>query len=483
MRKYFVSIFISLLFCCNSFPQQYVIIVVVDGGRYTETFGSGADYMPNIWNLLKPAGTIYTNFYIGNGQPTTSMAGHSAILTGRWDNIVNDGTDFPTNPTLFEYFRKHTGAPITEAYLIGGKSKHTALRYSDHSDYGPDYQASAIAGFNNDQDTYNQLISVIDTYHPKLILVNFAQVDQIGHTNNWPGYLAALTQVDNLILQLWNKIQSDNFYKNNTTLFVLNDHGRHDDSHGGFQNHGDNCDGCRHIMLLAIGKNVNAGSIISDAKEQIDIAKTVGELMNFPTPSALGSSLYSGNNPLPVELAEFKTERKNDGILIEWKTASEIDNYGFELQRKLSKKEWEKIFFAEGYGSSNSEKSYSFFDGNPIAGKYQYRLMQIDNDGSFEYSNIVEIDFNPIKSYKLEQNYPNPFNPTTKIGYQISQSGFVNLKFFDLLGNEIAVLVDEVKNLGEYSIEFAAHNIPSGVYFYQIKVNDFVSTKKMLLMK
>ena len=119
-------------------------------------------------------------------------------------------------------------------------------------------------------------------------------------------------------------------------------------------------------------------------------------------------------------------------------------------------------------------------------GNYKYRLKQIDLDGTFEYSSEVEVEIHPDKS-SLEQNYPNPFNPSTRIQYQVSRDSHVSLKIYDVLGNEVATLVNEFKSAGKYQIEFypvsSNQNLASGIYYYQLKAGSFVETKKMIYLK
>ena len=143
-----------------------------------------------------------------------------------------------------------------------------------------------------------------------------------------------------------------------------------------------------------------------------------------------------------------------------------------------------KIGFVNGSGNSNSPKDYTFADRSINFGTYLYRLKQIDDDGRFSYSKSIEVATRtaPIK-YALEQNYPNPFNPSTKIVYQLPKSGLVQLKVYDLLGRELAVLVNEVKSEGEYSVNFDASNLPSGVYIYSLQANNFIQNHKMTLLK
>ena len=200
----------------------------------------------------------------------------------------------------------------------------------------------------------------------------------------------------------------------------------------------------------------------------------------------------SNESELPVELTSFSAIPIGSLIKLSWSTSTEINNYGFEVERKLNVKghtpaEWRKIGFVEGNGNSNSTKNYSFEDRNLAADKYLYRLKQIDNDGQYEYSNIIEIDFGVPSKFELSQNYPNPFNPSTTISWQLPAGSHHTLKVFDVLGNEVATLVDEYREAGNYEVEFnTASSIKhpaSGIYFYRLQAGSSVETKKMILMK
>ncbi|HVN47574.1 MAG TPA: alkaline phosphatase family protein, partial [Bacteroidota bacterium] len=212
------------------------------------------------------------------------------IISGVWQKIDNVGVLRSGDPTVFEYFRKYTGAGEQSGAVYSGKPKLEILTYSRNSEYGKAYKAAFFLAAN-DRAVFDSIKTTITKNHPRITIINFPDVDVQGHANNWNGYLAAIHTADSLVNELWNLLQQDSFYHNTTTLFVTNDHGRHDDAHGGFSNHGDTCEGCRHIMLLTIGKNIPAGKIISSKHTQCDIAPTVGELLSFPTPSAEGKSL------------------------------------------------------------------------------------------------------------------------------------------------------------------------------------------------
>ena len=192
-------------------------------------------------------------------------------------------------------------------------------------------------------------------------------------------------------------------------------------------------------------------------------------------------SVYSGI--IPVELVSFTSSIINNSVNLNWITATELNNSGFDIEKSIDNSTWNKIGFVDGNGTSTEIHNYSFADQTPFVGTSYYRLKQIDFDGTTEYSNTIEVTFGAISEFALDQNYPNPFNPSTKINYSIKEKSNVELKIFDLLGSEIATLVNEEKSPGNYEVFFDASKSSSGVYLYSIKAGSFVQTRKMLLMK
>ncbi len=205
------------------------------------------------------------------------------------------------------------------------------------------------------------------------------------------------------------------------------------------------------------------------------------------------------SSPLPVELTTFTADNLGGKVELQWNTATEVNNYGFNIERRSPSPtpsqgegtsgatlwgEWGAIGFVKGSGNSNSPKSYSFVDNNPLSGSAEYRLKQIDNDGSFTYSNVVSVTSLPTQ-FSLGQNNPNPFNPTTTIRYSIPKAEHVTLKVYDEVGREVASLVDENKEAGSYSVQFSAvsHQLSSGIYFYRITAGNFSEVKKLMLLK
>ncbi len=186
---------------------------------------------------------------------------------------------------------------------------------------------------------------------------------------------------------------------------------------------------------------------------------------------------------IPVELVSFNASVLTDKITINWSTATELNNFGFEVQRSIDNSDFFTIGFTDGYGTTTEPRDYFFNDNNVVPGKYYYRLKQVDYDGIFEFSDIIEADFVGPTEFKLNQNYPNPFNPSTVISYAIPGSEFVTLKIYDMLGNEVSVLINEEQPAGTYKIEFNSTSLSSGTYLYRIQAGSFVETRKMILLK
>ena len=216
-----------------------------------------------------------------------------------------------------------------------------------------------------------------------------------------------------------------------------------------------------------------------------------------------------GDDPLPVELSSFSVTVSGNSVHLDWQTATEVNNYGFEVERTSplpspyqgegvrqlpDGRGWETIGFVAGAGNSNSIKEYRFIDNTPVAERSRsYRLKQIDLDGSFKYSKEISVDastFLPTE-FALKQNYPNPFNPVTTIKYSLPSPlqgeglgvRFVSLVIFNLLGQEVATLVNTQQPAGNYEVKFDASNLASGIYIYRMQSGEFTDTKKMLLLK
>ncbi len=194
------------------------------------------------------------------------------------------------------------------------------------------------------------------------------------------------------------------------------------------------------------------------------------------------------NNPIPVELSSFAASTDGRFVTLTWQTATETNNHGWDVERRVMINEnnfsdWTKAGFVEGSGSTTESVSYTFSDKNITSGVFQYRLKQIDFDGTFSYSDIAEVNVNGPTEFALFQNYPNPFNPSTVIRFEIPEATFVNLKIYNAVGEEVATLINEQMESGVYLWNFNAANLPSGIYIYRLNAGDKLFTKKMMLIK
>jgi hypothetical protein len=187
--------------------------------------------------------------------------------------------------------------------------------------------------------------------------------------------------------------------------------------------------------------------------------------------------------PLPVELTFFTANVNGSTASLNWTTATEINNRGFEIQRKLENAHWKNIGFVPGFGSTTESKSYTYLDNSVSNGKYFYRLKQIDFNGTFAYSSIVEAHVGACIEFALSQNYPNPFNPATTIEFTIPETGLVTLDIYNAVGQKVTSLVNENLKAGVYKKQWNAEGFASGIYYARLTAGTNVKTQKLVLMK
>jgi hypothetical protein len=196
------------------------------------------------------------------------------------------------------------------------------------------------------------------------------------------------------------------------------------------------------------------------------------------------------NAPLPIELVSFNAIMVNDKVELNWQTATEFNNYGFEIEREVTgissqNSEWEKVGFVKGAGNSNSVRNYSFVDNSVSYGSYLYRLKQLDKDGNYKYSSVVDVNAGQIPNdFVLNQNYPNPFNPSTRIQFGVNKNTHASLIVYNIIGSEVVTLFNGDVTAGQiYDVTFNGNNLASGIYYYKLLTNEKTAVKKMLLMK
>lgn len=241
-----------------------------------------------------------------------------------------------------------------------------------------------------------------------------------------------------------------------------------------------------------IGIRFMSGGSFKYAWTSIRVVSSTVEFGNWAYSD--GSITTPSDPAMPVELTSFTSTLKGLAAELQWNTATETNNYGFEIERSRGNAlahtnapqqgAWEKIGFVDGHGTTSTPHSYAFTDPVPLLGKSFYRLKQIDRNGEFAYSPIVSIENTVVPAeFTLSQNFPNPFNPTTTINYDIPADCRVAIKVYDLLGAEVATLVDEYKTAGRHQRVFDASNLAAGTYVYTISAGAFTQSKRLVLLK
>ncbi len=269
---------------------DHVVLVIIDGARYSETFGdSTGRYIPRM-KALSALGAVVDTFL--NDGVTVTNRGVPAIWTGSWSVPVPSGsTQYMLEPSVWEYYRKDSGADTTQAMYIM-KYLTTPWLQSYHAEYGPAYWPWYMLQGSTDADVCANAVQKIGTYHPALCVVYLADVDHEGHSGVWDNYVRAISTADSLVGVLWDFVQSDAALKDRTTMIVTNDHGRHlDGIANGFAGHGDACQGCRRILLLAVGTGIRQAAAVPGPRTIPDIVPTVGTLLGFSTPYVTGTPM------------------------------------------------------------------------------------------------------------------------------------------------------------------------------------------------
>lgn len=247
------------------------------------------------------------------------------------------------------------------------------------------------------------------------------------------------------------------------------------------------------IMILkdSLGNTVATYTYGSEGGDNQSIARDPDFTGSFVKHSTITTNpvlfspgiLNTTGDVIPVELVSFKANIVDGKVNLAWTTATELNNYGFNIERKIVDSDWKNIGFVEGAGNSTARIDYSFTDKESISASVQYRLKQIDLDGSFEYSNVVEANLGLPNQFELSQNYPNPFNPSTTIKFSLPEAANVKISIFNVVGEKVVDIINENKEAGYYSINFDGSKLSSGFYIYRLETNSFTSVKKMLLLK
>ncbi|NUN10003.1 MAG: immune inhibitor A [Ignavibacteriaceae bacterium] len=254
------------------------------------------------------------------------------------------------------------------------------------------------------------------------------------------------------------------------------------------------------------GKQVPAGMPVYQSlqsnwvKEEISLAQYIG--MNVKIKFELRTDVSQQKDGwyiddigiyelgiVPVELISFSATVSNDNVILDWTTASELNNKGFNIDRSADGITWENLSFIAGAGTYNSTRSYNFTDKSPYSGESYYRLTQLDYDGTSKSYQPVKVNFEKIYNFYLSQSYPNPVSKTAKIKFGVPSSGKKNiaqstsLVIYDILGKEISSQVNEQKLPGEYEAQFDVSALPSGVYIYKLSCGEYSASRKLIITR
>lgn len=278
-----------------------VVILVLDGPRYSETWGDPQRALiPNLAKVLAPQAAVHASFW--NQGPTYTSSGHTAMCTGFYEDLENTkGSELPTHPGIFQYFLKKTSLPAEKSWVITTKDKLFILSDTRDPKWKGRHRPSVWSGkdgkgqgsgYGEDADTVAAVKRLLSAHHPRLTLINLKHPDSGGHSGDWKKYTQGLQASDAYAAEIWAFLQSDPAYKGDTDLLITHDHGRHlDGVKEGFKEHGCRCDGCKRLMLWALGPDFKAGSEASKPAELIDIPVTVGKILGFEVPGAKGRVL------------------------------------------------------------------------------------------------------------------------------------------------------------------------------------------------
>lgn len=287
---YLVALVVLTLLAAPAGAAERAVIIVLDGLRSSEGFDDpNFTYVPRMAYELAPQGTL-ARVCSNNGQ-TVSVPGHTAVASGRYQSLPNDGSVRSVFPLLWEYYRDQTGAGGTSTLLPITKRKISILSYSTWVGYGVPDSARVSGPTWDDEVTTSRFLSEMTLTAPVVSFLNFGGIDMGANTQIWHEYIRAVQRADSLVAVIWQAIQANPLYAGKTDLIVTGDHGRHADGYGEWWDHGDGCPGCRRVPLLALGPDFRENVVSWTACEQIDICRTLGSLLGIQTPYAGGRIL------------------------------------------------------------------------------------------------------------------------------------------------------------------------------------------------
>lgn len=498
MKKLLQLLVVSLLLTGNIYSQNPIVQQVINS----------VDIDSLVYFVRELSGDVATTI---NGQPYTILSrnknqpgndkaadyikerleyyGLTAYdqwwtATGRNVYAVQPGTDFPNQYYIvcahYDDMPSGTTAPGADDNASGTAAVLEAARIL--SQYSFSYTIMYALWDEEEQGLIGSNYFATQAYNTGDSILGVLNLDMIAYDGNNDGKFEIHTRSVGNSIALKDEIVNVNTTYNIGVIPIIKNPGSTYSDHASFWSKG-------YGAILLIEDNADFHPFYHTINDKI-------QYFNVPYFEKMSKLAISTLSTLavihivPVELVAFSAITSSDKVTLNWSTASEINNRGFEIERKVfnpqssvSNSEWRIVGYVDGKGTTTDFTRYTFVDQLNEQGKYSYRLKQIDFDGSINYSNEIEVDFIGVTEYALLQNYPNPFNPSTVISYQLPVDSKVQLKIYDVLGTEIITLVNESKSAGKHDVSFDAGKLSSGTYFYTILADGFVQTKKMLLVK
>jgi hypothetical protein len=320
----------------NPYDQLNVVVIVIDGLRWTEGIGAEDKYLPHIWNDLRPMGTLLTNYHIKSPTATTSV--HTALLSGRVSTVPNDGHIRPIFPTFLESYRD-ARSDLVESSLSEIIKQQNGMFWPDKDSrattedlaskartFGPEKTAlylgkDLIYSLNQsssgrcpeddvllidsrrDIEVKEYFQAKIPDVKPNMIFVNLGDVDECAHEVQWYYYVDAIRAADKIVWEMWQSLQALTKYRDKTLFIITTDHGRHIPERGGYAHHSCFCDGCRHSFMLLLGPGIKKGIVSDQPHSEVDLAPTIGAAVGFITPGSEGkpiSEAFDESKKLPT---------------------------------------------------------------------------------------------------------------------------------------------------------------------------------------
>ncbi len=491
------------LFLYRAATHQVVKVAAVGdpspiGGTFAAVGPGSINNNGKVVFLASPVGTTNSNIFMWDNGVVSKIAaigdpapgGGTYSLLGTESYGFQDGTNIPIGPVPDINdsdqitFRAIVSGGITDRGIIvrSGGIDEWYIKVPDPTPIGGTYLDMQAASINNAGQ-----IAFFADFHPTPSTTSSGWF--AGSPGNWRKVVAFYDSIDGgqcLGLAFSrNPMQAIDSAGNVVFWTDLSSSGGVDRMILGLAN-GD------YLIAVRRGDPSPIGGTIGSMDAWPSLNNSFGTL-NAATPGAAGGALSAHmvfsicNSEVPVELTSFTAGSNGDVVTLNWSTATETNNRGFEIQKnqksKLKNQKWEKIGFVAGNGTTSKPEIYSFVDKDVTSGTYSYRLKQIDFDGACRYSNTVEVNINIPSQFSLSQNYPNPFNPTTTINYSIQKDGNVSLKVYNTLGQQVAELINGNMKAGQHQVTFDASKFVSGIYYYRLEAGNNVSVKKMILLK